>query len=1106
METKTFISFHSIICIFSFVFLCLCFAPKAHAAQFYNSNPNDGTVLSSYATTDNAYLERMQPLINPSFTPSYTIPAGWSSGTEYPDVAGAKITVPAATNANLNASFRATKILKLKDEYYDILFTFHQYSAAGTTQISFWWYNGGPHIEFSGGKFSKEVKYTVQILKTGTSTPASIPGLRMEIIDVDGTWTNSWGRRNVEAYTFDSATFTPNAGNIWTSNAPITAKLSGLDGATSISTTIGNTASIRYDSSTARTTIYGNYNVSNPRQALLKINNLEQTGSLTGWFGWYMVNDASTGGGAAIALYAPKYNVYYTSDNLGQITGKTSESLFETEVTTGSTQVPNLHCAFSNWTCNKDVTLTNGTTIAAGEPLTDEQIKSIVVNNDITLTAHHYPMPHITYKSDSMGQITGITEEWVLMDAQPAGSTQEPNENHIFLHWVADKDIYNKAGKFIPAGTELSYMEMLYLVVTEDIEFTAIHEPKVHVIYNTDGHGVITGAEEEWLLKNCPPQGSSSSANEGYIFKHWTSDQDVGITRDGRHTIVPAGDPLTMEEIKQCLISEDTVFTAHHRLIPNISVEKTSDKDHYNVDDIVHFTIKATQTVENTWATNVVISDNEMTAGLDIIYDSIKTNKGEIGVSEEGFSVSIDKVNYNEEIRITFDAKVTKENFSSEKIKNTATATIEEYPDKPFATTDEKPVFYSVETEVVNGTITPSSNDIINGSDFNVTYQPDTDFYLISVTVDGEEVDLKEFESSYDFLNIKDNHKIKVIYSKTPDFEIEKQSSKDWVDEENDVITYTATFTNTIKDSFAVNTTVKDSGIPGFKIDMESINIKNKDYTVEEDGDGFIIHFKELLNYNEKITLTYNASPVDKTKFKETYLVDNLLYTKNEEGAYIAKTLVPNEEGETVEETSEISADDMKAFIEQNKAHRVFRNKIAVIADGMDNPREAYTDVFLNTPKLQIIKKANKKKVKVGDKVKYTITVSQIVPDMRATDVVIKDKLPKELALEADTIKISDKKAKIKKDAILVPEISNKPVTITYTATANKSSDAATNIATATSKQTPDKVEAKETIKIKEPRQGTHAATGDLKLFGIFLLITAFFFCLALKQDIPKNN
>ena len=73
-------------------------------------------------------------------------------------------------------------------------------------------------------------------------------------------------------------------------------------------------------------------------------------------------------------------------------------------------------------------------------------------------------------------------------------------------------------------------------------------------------------------------------------------------------------------------------------------------------------------------------------------------------------------------------------------------------------------VTYNIRTSVVNGSITPDISGIIYNTDRKITYSPNPDHVLDSVTVDGTPVDTAAFPDSYEFKNITKDHEIAVVY------------------------------------------------------------------------------------------------------------------------------------------------------------------------------------------------------------------------------------------------------------------------------------------------------------------------------------------------------
>lgn len=184
---------------------------------------------------------------------------------------------------------------------------------------------------------------------------------------------------------------------------------------------------------------------------------------------------------SGIRYLAKVYNVYYESDENGAIGGTpgiTNESVVSGDTPTGSSQIPNNNYVFTYWTANKNVRLKDGTTIPAGGQLTDEQVKEVVVESDITFTAHHATRFVVKYESDDYGEITGIDNENVDPYNHPSGSEQSPDEGYIFSHWIADKDVTLEDSTLIKAGDPILTDQIKQVIVDQDITFTAIHVTK----------------------------------------------------------------------------------------------------------------------------------------------------------------------------------------------------------------------------------------------------------------------------------------------------------------------------------------------------------------------------------------------------------------------------------------------------------------------------------------------------------------------------------------------------------------------------------------------------------------------------------------------------
>ena len=79
---------------------------------------------------------------------------------------------------------------------------------------------------------------------------------------------------------------------------------------------------------------------------------------------------------------------------------------------------------------------------------------------------------------------------------------------------------------------------------------------------------------------------------------------------------------------------------------------------------------------------------------------------------------------------------------------------------------------YKITTKVTNGTITKSKS-IYRDKNYTVTYQPDEYYELNQIRIDGEPIDIKDYETDYSFSDIQKSHSIEVEFSEIPSWKIE---------------------------------------------------------------------------------------------------------------------------------------------------------------------------------------------------------------------------------------------------------------------------------------------------------------------------------------------
>lgn len=97
----------------------------------------------------------------------------------------------------------------------------------------------------------------------------------------------------------------------------------------------------------------------------------------------------ANGAGSRIDYYVQEYLITYESDEGGTITDLTDQVIISGDNPSGTEVETKDGYTFKYWVADKDVTLVDGTTIEAGEPLTMDQIEAVIVHQDIIFTAIH---------------------------------------------------------------------------------------------------------------------------------------------------------------------------------------------------------------------------------------------------------------------------------------------------------------------------------------------------------------------------------------------------------------------------------------------------------------------------------------------------------------------------------------------------------------------------------------------------------------------------------------------------------------------------------------------------------------------------------------------
>ena len=208
------------------------------------------------------------------------------------------------------------------------------------------------------------VETEIKLNKKGETTPFASNGLYFGITDIDQAQSykilNTGSQlKPSNMYAVSAASLQPSDGN------PL--KNMYVDGSNYIYSEFSQTGTIQEHNS--------NSNI------FVKIDTDTQEQGLDMVYGY--VRPAGSG----LNYYAKQYVVNYKSDENGTITGIKNENVIAGLNPTGSTEKPNEGYTLQYWIADVDVTLKDGTVIKAGTKITDDQIKNVAVNSDITFTA-----------------------------------------------------------------------------------------------------------------------------------------------------------------------------------------------------------------------------------------------------------------------------------------------------------------------------------------------------------------------------------------------------------------------------------------------------------------------------------------------------------------------------------------------------------------------------------------------------------------------------------------------------------------------------------------------------------------------------------------------
>ena len=453
--------------------------------------------------------------------------------------------------------------------------------------------------------------------------------------------------------------------------------------------------------------------------------------------------------------------------------------------------------------------------------------------------------------------------------------------------------------------------------------------------------------------------------------------------------------------------------------MPVLSLKKTTDKQAYNYNDIIHYTVQLEQTVDNAIASNVHLRDSDITKGIDIDMNSILIsglNKDDYVLSKNvnDFELNIKELQKGQEVKITFDGKVSDAQLVGKNVSNTVYATCDHFnsqihqsvtntilkPELSIQKITQKEKYNVLEdieySVVVNQTVEGAKafdvvvDDVIPQNmeldiDSFTVEGVDEPQYTLNKSKDKWNLVIKELDYNQDAIisfkgkvvdpklagqTITNSASVTSLTNKEtkkssittellkPQLVLSKTSNKDYYNVEDEAL-FTIALAQSVKDAIAYNVVLKDTDISnGVEINWKSLQISGLDddnYTIRKYNDkgGFELVINKL-SFSDVVNITYNAK-----------INDN--------------SLAGSELRNSVEATCDNNSDVVKATV---------------------------TKPILK-PEFTIEKESNHTDYNVGDELEFVLKVNQTKENAIANHVIIRDfDLSRGIQLDLNSIQV----------------------------------------------------------------------------------------------------
>lgn len=591
----------------------------------------------------------------------------------------------------------------------------------------------------------------------------------------------------------------------------------------------------------------------------------------------------------------------------------------------------------------------------------------------------------------------------------------------------------DSAQNFFELGKEIPYRLVVKqtsenalatnVVITDTFDTDLITLPSVKNIKIVDTNGKelsdaeITIKDQGFVIKT----NANLAQNETFVVTYTAVANDEKLVGKNINNVATVKSDTTepVQDEKQISIVK-----------PVLTIEKTSDKEVYELGETAVYNLKVMQTAENVVARNVVITDkfdNKNVVPENIIVTNMNGDQIEanVEVKDNGFTIATNEnLAKDEFINVSYSVAMTNEALANTTIKNTAVVKSDNADEK----TTEKTV------EIVKAEL-----EVNKTSDAKYYSLGDTATYTLTVRQTKSHATARNvvIEDTFDQLGLtpknvtifdKDNNPVDGADITVNANGITIYTHHDLAEDEYFKITYTVLLNNEellqkdIKNTVIVrsdNTDADESTntIVYNKPQLSTEKVSGKKYYSLGDTVSYTIKTTQLVENtiakNVVITDTFDTNLITLPEAKDITITDtngNVV-----DGAEINVT----ETGFVINTHANLGKDEFFTVTysvvanNENLSSMEVKNTVISSSDNT-NPSEDQVTVNIEKPELVIDKKSDKKTYGTDEVAKYTIVVKQPAKNAVAKQVVLKDVFDnKNAMIDQDTIKITDKDGNI---------------------------------------------------------------------------------------------